>query len=147
MTDRYTYTEGSLCHLTANRRNVRGEWNIFISDQSGDVILGCSADRPIRCRVSFDMKTRKYLNKGFHDFINTDTVQCNTVTPRYFAVHLLRFPLCPLRILKFPPKVPHRNRVFNGEEKHTLLDQFTVIPTSQFSHSYCWRYLVPNQLR
>ena len=34
---------------------------------------------------------------------------------------------------RIPPKVPHRNRVFNGEEKHTLLDPFTVIPTWQFS--------------
>ena len=30
-----------------------------IIDQSGDAILGCSTDRPIRCRVSFDIKTWK----------------------------------------------------------------------------------------
>ena len=49
------------------------------------------------------------------------------------SFHLSRLLLCPFRILKFPQKVPHRNRVFNGEEKHTLLDPFTVIPTLQFS--------------
>ena len=49
------------------------------------------------------------------------------------SFHLSRLLLCPFRILKFPQKVPRRNRVFNGEEKHTLLDPFTVIPTLQFS--------------
>ena len=49
------------------------------------------------------------------------------------SFHLSRLLLCPFRILKFPQKVTHRNRVFNGEEKHTLLDPFTVIPTLQFS--------------
>ena len=49
------------------------------------------------------------------------------------SFHLSRLLLCPFTILKFPLKVPHRNRVFNGEEKHTLLDPFTVIPTLQFS--------------
>ena len=53
--------------------------------------------------------------------------------PLYLAVHLSRLLLCPFTILKFPQKVPHRNRVFNGEEKHTSLDPFTVIPTLQSS--------------
>ena len=31
-----------------------------ITDQSGDAILDCSTDQPIRCRVSFDIKTIKF---------------------------------------------------------------------------------------
>ena len=45
--------------------------------------------------------------------------------------------------IKIPPKFRGRNRVFNVEKKHTLLDFFTVIPTLQF-FTYRWRYLVPN---
>ena len=34
-----------------------------ITDQLGDAILGCLRDRPIRCRVSFDIKLGNFKKR------------------------------------------------------------------------------------
>ena len=58
----------------------------------------------------------------------------NTVFPHYLAVHSSILLAMSIQNFKIPPKKSHAEiRVFNEEDKHTLLDPFTVIPTLQFS--------------